>query len=354
MQIFNAMGLGTPPIPGLPNGLISDGIAQAFKEGNFEGLAQFVSGYDGSLLNASNLTYAFQSPIVGVAGGPNSAPSGIVTSGQIMVQAANGTMVPLGSGGGITAVDSNSAAIDTVGGTASDIGNGNFSNGADTEAFAYMLNDAMDGPNSDIGSGWFKNLWSSIRGPSEGIAKYSFDGEFKSECVPLSIRTIIATETGADPGGAKIRDDIGNLNQDWNKTGVQAYMIPIIEPFELSLYNISSTVTSNYSGLSIPSIGGGYYPINDTYTETENIMKTAGPSTVVGVISDGTQSVGHAVTVQYQGGDNIVVNNIVGSGGSIYVPVKDFQGGTITSGGKTFTLNPDDPVITATGLINKP
>jgi RHS repeat-associated protein len=148
LQVFNSMGLGTPPIPGLSNGLISDKIDQAFEDGDLKGnlneeLAQFASGYSGSLLNAFNLTYAFLSPMVGVSG----------RGGNLIVSGSGGNSIVSGDGGNtpyllstytVTGTsDSNSAADATLGGTASDLGNVNYANGADTGAFAHS-----NGPNN--------------------------------------------------------------------------------------------------------------------------------------------------------------------------------------------------------------
>jgi RHS repeat-associated protein len=221
-------------------------------------------------------------------------------------------------------------------------------------------NSTSDGQNTDTGAGWFgfKNLFDSLRGPSGGIANYSYANDADKDCVPTSIRTTIATETSTNQSIGPIRDDVaalqGTPNQDWTKTGVQTSMVPEIVLYELSLHNISSTASSNDSGfLSIPSPFGNV-PVTDPYTETANIMKTNGPSTVVGDLSNGTTTSSHAITTQYQGGANIVVDNFDGYGGSINVPVKEFQSGTITSGNSTFTLNTDVPVVTATGIIHRP
>jgi hypothetical protein len=82
---------------------------------------------------------------------------------------------------------------------------------------------------------------------------------------------------------------------------------------------------------------------------TYNVMNAAGPSAVQVTFPTGSGGVAyHTITAQYQGG-NIIVNNLTGSGGSMTVPLTTFLRGNLTSGGTTFTLQPQIPVVSPTG-----
>jgi hypothetical protein len=184
---------------------------------------------------------------------------------------------------------------------------------------------------------------------SRTIADNAFGNTTNMDCAPTSLRTIITTLTGNDPGISSMQDQVAiaeNPNSpanshNWNTLGT-----------DLGAYAQTMTTVLNNNGVQAAALPNTD-PKNPTANLTDlvnNVENAGGPSAVQVNYVDGSH---HTITVQPQG-SNILISNPVGNGGTITVPVSTFQSGQISvpgpnGGAIPLAIQPQYPIITATG-----
>ena len=182
------------------------------------------------------------------------------------------------------------------------------------------------------------------------IANNAFGNTTNMNCAPTSIRTIVTTATGTDPGIGAMQNQVaatqGRPGQNWNTQGT------ILGP-NGSIYATTMTTVLNANG--VPSYaqqnvawpGGTPSMVSLTYNVMNSYWPSAVQVTFPVTLPNGTVvNAYHTVTVEPSSSYDVTVNNLTGQGGSITVPLSTFIRGQLNAGGTTFTVQPSMPVIT--------